>query len=50
MELLHQTHKEVPFGWVTALTALFARPARKPQLLLTGPRYPADCRPHSGIA
>jgi hypothetical protein len=50
MELLHQTHKEVPFGWLAALNALFARPVPKKPLLLTGPRYQADCRPHGGIA
>ena len=50
MELPHQTHKEVPPGWVVALGGLFARPARKPPLLLTGPRYPADCRPRGGLA
>jgi hypothetical protein len=50
MELLHQTHKEVPIGWLAALNTLFARPARKPRLLLSGPRYGADCRPRGGVA
>ena len=43
MELPHQTHKEVPTGWVLALAALLdharrRRPRRQP-LLLTGPRH-----------
>ena len=43
MELLHQTHKEVPTGWVFALTELLdrarrPRPRREP-LLLSGPRH-----------
>ena len=43
MELPHQTHKEVPTGWVLALAELIDN-ARRPQprrepLLLTGPRH-----------
>ena len=43
MELLNQTHKEVPTGWVLALAAILDR-ARRPQrrrepLLLSGPRH-----------
>ncbi len=43
MELLNQTHKEVPTGWVLVLADLVARarrqrPRREP-LLLTGPRH-----------
>ena len=43
MELPHQTHKEVPTGWVLALAELIEsvrRPrARRAPLLLTGPRH-----------
>ena len=43
MELLNQTHKEVPTGWVLALAELLDR-ARRPRprrdpLLLSGSRY-----------
>ena len=43
MELPHQTHKEVPTGWVFALAELLDRArrprARREPLLLSGPRH-----------
>jgi hypothetical protein len=43
MELLNQTHKEVPTGWVFALAELLDRvrraPPRRAPLLLSGPRH-----------
>jgi hypothetical protein len=50
MEMPHQSHKEVPFGWYTALAGLFAPRRRRQVLLLTGPRHAGDCRPHGGVA
>lgn len=48
MELVHQTHKEVPTGWVLALAELIdqarqPKPRRAP-LLLTGPRHVESTR------